>query len=101
MICFSRSIVLGGHKTSKWSLNLLTQSWRFYGGLDISPSSVIGNPEVQTIYSETVNILNHGRLEVRCPFNLHVTPIHQKDFPSLDKALFTIYGNEFILEIER
>jgi hypothetical protein len=96
MICLSRSIVLSLHENSKWSINLFKQSRRFYGGLDYSPSAVMRNSEVQTIYSETVNILNHGRLEIRCPFNLHVTPIHQKDFPRLDKAFFTIYGISLI-----
>jgi hypothetical protein len=92
MICFSRAFVLIIHQNSKCSLNLLKPPWRFFGGLDISPSSVMKNPEVQTIYSETVNIHSHGRLEVRCPFNLYVTPIHHNDFPRLDKAFFTIYG---------
>ncbi|CAF1018957.1 unnamed protein product [Adineta ricciae] len=31
--------------------------------------------------------------KVRCPFNLYVTPLHQKDFPRLDRAFFTIYGD--------
>jgi len=91
MIYFSRAIILTIHQNLKWSLNLLKQPCRFFGGLDISPS----NAEVQTIYSETVNIHNHGRLEVRCPFNLYVTPIHHNDFPRLDKAFFTIYGIDF------
>ena len=73
---------------------LFKQPWRCFGGLDTSPSSVMRNAEVQTIYTETLNISKQGRLEVRCPFNLYVTPINQKDFPRLDKAFFTIYGNE-------
>ena len=47
---------------------------------------------VQTIYTETLNVRDQGRLEIRCPFNLYVTPLNQKDFPRLDKAFFTIYG---------
>jgi hypothetical protein len=93
---FSRTVVLTIHQNFKWSSDLLKQPCRFFGGLDTSPSSIMRNAEVQTISSETVNIHNHGRLEVRCPFNLYVTPIHQKDFPRLDKAFFTIYGIDFI-----
>ena len=69
------------------------QPWRCFGGLDTSPSKVMRNAEVQTIHTETVNISKQGRLEVRCPFNLYVTPINHKDFPRLDKAFFTIYGD--------
>lgn len=74
--------------------HLFKQPWRCFGGLDTSPSSVMRNAEVQTIYTETLNISKQGRLEVRCPFNLYVTPINHKDFPRLDKAFFTIYGNK-------
>jgi hypothetical protein len=59
------------------------------------------NADVQTIYSETLNISNQGRLEVRCPFNLYVTPLHQKDFPRLDKAFFTIYGTDLRTDDEQ
>jgi len=52
------------------------------------------NAQVQTITTETVTIPNQGRLEVRCPFNLYVTPLDQKAFPRLDKAFFTIYGKK-------
>jgi hypothetical protein len=93
MVWPCRTVVLVAHRNSQF----FKQPWRFFGGLDTSPSSIMRNPEVQTIYSETVNIPNHGRLEIRCPFNLYVTPIHQKDFPRLDKAFFTIYGIDFIV----
>ncbi|CAF2474691.1 unnamed protein product [Rotaria sp. Silwood2] len=93
MIHFSRTVVLTAHPNSKWLSSLLKQPWRCFGGLDTSPSSVMRNAQVQTIYTETINVLNQGRLEVRCPFNLYVTPINQKDFPRLDKAFFTIYGD--------
>ncbi|CAF4266127.1 unnamed protein product [Rotaria socialis] len=94
MICFVRTHVLAVHPSLKGLSSLINkQPWRFYGGLDTSPSSVMRNAEVQTIYTETVNVVSQGRLEVRCPFNLYVTPIHQKDFPRFDKAFFTIYGD--------
>lgn len=67
-------------------------SWRSFSDIDTSPSSLVRNAQSQTIHTETLNITNKGRLEVRCPFNLHITPIHPKDFPRLDKAFFTIYG---------
>ncbi|CAF3452133.1 unnamed protein product [Rotaria sp. Silwood1] len=93
MIYFSRTIVLAAHPNVKWLSGLLKQPWRCFRGLDTSPTSVMRNAQVQTIYTETINVINQGRLEVRCPFNLYVTPIHQKDFPRLDKAFFTIYGD--------
>src|SRR5690349_7201377 len=96
MIGYSRAIILVGQHDFKWSSRLLKQSKRFFGGLDTSPSSVMKNADAQTIYSETLNIPNHGRLEVRCPFNLHVAPLHQNGFPSLDKAFLTIYGIHLI-----
>jgi hypothetical protein len=98
MIWSCRTFVLVTNQNSQWLLCSFKQPWRFFGGLDISPSSVMRNAEIQTIYSETVNIPNHGRLEIRCPFNLYVTPIHQKDFPRLDKAFFTIYGIDSIVQ---
>lgn len=105
MTCLSRAVVLADKKNSKFFLNIFKQPWRYFGGFDTSPTSVIRNAEVQTIYSETVNIHNNGRLEIRCPFNLYVTPINQKDFPRLDKAFFTIYGiiyNSFqFIEIQK
>jgi hypothetical protein len=87
-----RALLAIGHH-SKWCFNLLRQPWRLFGGLDTSPSNVVRNAEVQTIYTEALTIPNQGRLEIRCPFNLYVTPLHQKDFPRLDKAFFTIYGD--------
>lgn len=96
MIFFSRTVFLGINPKSKWLTNLLKQPCRFFGGLDTSPSSVMRNPEVQTIHTETVNVSNGGRLEVRCPFNMYVSPIHQKEFPRLDKAFFTVYGMKSI-----
>ncbi|CAF3778645.1 unnamed protein product [Rotaria magnacalcarata] len=93
MICFSHTRVLAVRPNLKGLSSLIKQPWRFFGGLDTSPSSVMRNAEVQTIYTETVNVVNQGRLEVKCPFNVYVTPIHQKDFPRLDKAFFTIYGD--------
>ncbi|CAF1107679.1 unnamed protein product [Adineta steineri] len=93
MIFSSRAVFLPNNYHSKWFLNFLKQPWRCFGGLDTSPSSVMRNAEVQTIYSQTLTIPNQGRLEVRCPFNLYITPLHQKDFPRLDKAFFTIYGD--------
>ncbi|CAF3460950.1 unnamed protein product [Rotaria sp. Silwood1] len=96
MIYFSRTIVLAAHPNVKWLSGLLKQPWRCFRGLDTSPTSVMRNAQVQTIYTETINVINQGRLEVRCPFNLYVTPIHQKDFPRLDKAFFTIYGIDLI-----
>ena len=96
MIFSSRAILLTIHHQSKWYHNLLKQPWRFFGGLDTSPHNVVRNAEVQTIYTGALNITNQGRLEVRCPFNLYVTPLHQKDFPRLDKAFFTIYGMNLI-----
>jgi hypothetical protein len=97
MIWSYRTVVLVVHRNSLWSSSIFKQSWRFFGGLDTSPSSIMRNAGVQTISSETVNIPNHGRLEIRCPFNLYVTPINQKDFPRLDKAFFTIYGIDHII----
>ncbi|CAF0843406.1 unnamed protein product [Rotaria sp. Silwood1] len=94
MIFCSRVILLIIHQKSKWSVvNRLKQPCRFFGGMDTSPSNVMRNAQVQTIYSDTLSIPNQGRLEVRCPFNLHVAPIHPTDFPRLDKAFFTIYGD--------
>jgi len=95
MIFSSRAVFLENIHYSKWSRNLFKQPWRRFGGLDTSPSNVVRNAEVQTIYTETLTIPNQGRLEVRCPFNLYVTPLHQKDFPRLDKAFFTIYGMNY------
>ncbi len=96
MIFSLRSVLLSIHHHFKWSPpNLLKQSCCFFSTIDTSPTSVMRNAEVQTIYTETLNIPNQGRLEVRCPFNLYVTPLHQKDFPRLDKAFFTIYGINF------
>ncbi|CAF3867796.1 unnamed protein product [Rotaria sp. Silwood2] len=94
MIFCSRAILLTIHHNSKWSvINIFKQPWRFFGGMDTSPSSVMRNAQVQTIYTETLNIPNQGRLEVRCPFNLHIAPIQPTDFPRLDRAFFTIYGD--------
>jgi hypothetical protein len=89
MIFSSRAIFLPIHRYSKWCFP------RSFGTIDRSPTSFMRNAEVQTIYTETLNIPNQGRLEVRCPFNLYVTPLNQKDFPRLDKAFFTIYGRTF------
>ncbi len=97
MIFSSRAIFLPIYRHSKWCFHFLKQSYRFFGIIDTSPTSVIRNAEVQTIYTETLNIPNRGRLEVRCPFNLYVTTLNQKDFPRLDKAFFTIYGRSFLL----
>ncbi len=97
MIFYSRAILLPTHHHhSKWPFHLLTQPCRLFSNMDTSPTSVIRNAEIQTIYTEALNIPNRGRLEIRCPFNLYVTPLHQKDFPRLDKAFFTIYGMKFI-----
>lgn len=95
MICFSRTILLTldhSHCLFKGYFQLLKQPWRSFSGLDTSPSKVVRNAEVQTIFTETLHIPKQGRLEVRCPFNLYVTPLNNKDFPRLDKAFFTIYG---------
>ena len=90
MIFQSRAIFLPIQHCSKWCF-LLT--YRAFGTtIDTSPQKVMRNAEVQTIYTETLNVPKEGRLEIRCPFNLYVTPLHQKDFPRLDKAFFTIYG---------
>ena len=93
------SFVWSEEGSSRYAMNrfsrhipLFRQAWRTFGSLDTSPSSVMRNAEVQTIHSETLNISKKGRLEVRCPFNLYVTPLNHKDFPRLDKAFFTIYG---------
>jgi hypothetical protein len=97
MIFSSRTILLPICYHFKWSFYLLKQPCRVFGTKDISLISFMRNAEVQTIYTETLNIPNQGRLEVRCPFNLYITPLHQKDFPRLDKAFFTIYGMNFIV----
>ena len=88
MIFFIRASLL---RHSKWCSTIFPQ---FFSSLDISPSNVMRNAEVQTISTETLNVPHQGRLEVRCPFNLVITPVNQKDFPRLDKAFFTIYGRE-------
>lgn len=93
MISFIRANLLPIHHFhSKWCSIVFPQSFRSFSSLDISPSNVMRNAEIQTIYTETLNVPHQGRLEVRCPFNLVVTPVNQKDFPRLDKAFFTIYG---------
>jgi hypothetical protein len=89
MIFSSRAIFLSINRYSKWCFSLFQRS---FGTIDTSPTIAMRNAEVQTIYTETLNIPNQGRLEVRCPFNLYVTPLNQKDFPRLDKAFFAIYG---------
>jgi hypothetical protein len=97
MIFQSRAISLTIQRYSKWCFFL---TYRAFGTIDTSPTTVMRNAEVQTIYTETLNIPKKGRLEVRCPFNLYVTPINQKDFPRLDKAFFTIYGrNNYLGEM--
>ncbi|CAF0998042.1 unnamed protein product [Adineta ricciae] len=93
MILSYRAIGLTKLNPSKCPLSLFKQPWRLSSILDTSPTNVMRNAEVQTIYSAALNIPNQGRLEVRCPFNLYVTPLHQKDFPRLDRAFFTIYGD--------
>ncbi|CAF0736583.1 unnamed protein product [Rotaria sordida] len=94
MIFCSHIIPLTLHHHLKRSVvNLFKQPWRFFGGIDTSPSNIMRNAQVQTIYTDTLNIPNQGRLEVRCPFNLHIAPIQSTDFPRLDKAFFTIYGD--------
>lgn len=94
MICFIRANLLSISRHSKWCSIVFPQSFRLISSLDISPSKVMRNAEVQTISTETLNVPHQGRLEVRCPFNLVVTPVNQKDFPRLDKAFFTIYGRD-------
>jgi hypothetical protein len=94
MIFYTRTIPVFIHYRHYYNgcQRTLVQSCRSFSSLDASPSSAMRNAEVQTIHTEALNISKQGRLEIRCPFNLHVTPLHQKDFPRLDKAFFTIYG---------
>lgn len=92
MIYSIRAILLSIDQHFKWCLPVCQQSFRSFSSLDISPSNVMRNAEVQTISTDTLNIPQQGRLEVRCPFNLYITTLNQKDFPRLDKAFFTIYG---------
>ena len=84
------------HRHLKSFIYLLNQPWCSFGGLDMSSSNIMRNADVQTIYTETLNVTNQGRLEIRCPFNLHLEPLYSKDFPRLDKAFFTIYGMNII-----
>ena len=92
MIYPIRASLLSIDQHFKWCLSVYQQACRSFSSLDISPSNVMRNAEVQTIFTETLNIPHHGRLEVRCPFNLYITTLNRKDFPRLDKAFFTIYG---------
>ncbi|CAF0916346.1 unnamed protein product [Didymodactylos carnosus] len=77
-------------KQNNYVKGIFTQQLRT---LDTSPSLLLRNENVQTIYTQTVNISKSGRIEIKCPFNLYITPTDVKDFPRGDKAFFTIYGD--------